>query len=64
MDHKIIPQSQISPVPPAADRLTPDVEVWDPPFERWIRLADTLLGRAAARPPKAGLPRDAKTLKH
>lgn len=22
----------------------PEIEVWDPPFERWLRLADSLLG--------------------
>ena len=22
----------------------PDVDLWEPPFERWLRLADSLLG--------------------
>ena len=25
-----------------------DMDVWEPPFERWIRLADSLLGQTAA----------------
>ena len=24
-------------------QLTPEVELWEPPFERWLRLADDLL---------------------
>lgn len=25
----------------------PDMEVWEPPFERWLRIADSSLGDAA-----------------
>ena len=25
----------------------PDMEVWEPPFERWLRIADSSLGNAA-----------------
>ena len=26
----------------------PDMELWEPPFERWLRLADELLGNGVA----------------
>ena len=50
MDFKISVESQISPGPP-------ELEDADPPFERWIRLADALLGKPV--PPIATvIPRD------
>jgi hypothetical protein len=40
--------SQIAPVPQSVQQ-DPAVDVWDPPFERWLRLADSLLGNVPAR---------------
>jgi hypothetical protein len=34
----------------------PDTELWEPPFERWIRLADALLGETAALSAKTPRP--------
>jgi hypothetical protein len=34
---------------------TPDMEVWDPPFERWLKLADDLLRNSPV--PKSPLER-------
>jgi hypothetical protein len=28
----------------------PDVDLWEPPFERWLRLADSLLGNVPPVP--------------
>ncbi len=63
MDPKINADSQISFVPPG-ERVILDLEVWDPPFERWMRLADALLGRTVPPLPKGAIPRDSGTLKH
>ena len=30
-------------------QLLSEMDVWEPPFERWIRLADSLLGNVPAR---------------
>jgi len=34
-----------SPTPPESQlsQDAPDIEVWEPPFERWLKLADDLL---------------------
>ena len=53
-------ESQISPLPPG-EGLASEGEVWDPPFERWMRLADTLLAKPAP-PPKPRNAHDSKTL--
>jgi len=65
MEPKTIAKSQTSPMAPG-ERVMPDPEVWDPPFERWIRLADALLYAAAPPLPKAAIRRGLKTppLKH
>jgi hypothetical protein len=39
----------------------PELEVWDPPFERWMRIADDLLRRSVLRQTPPG---DATILKH
>jgi hypothetical protein len=52
MDPKIDTDVKTLPVPPG-ELLGPEMEVWDPPFERWMRIADELLGRSAMVPPKA-----------
>jgi hypothetical protein len=62
MDPKINIELKISPVIPG-EVPGAEMEVWDPPFERWMRMADELLGRAAVTLPKA-VSRDPKTLKH
>ena len=41
-----LPVSQESPK-------DPDVDVWEPPFERWLRLADSLLGNVPPTHPGA-----------
>ncbi len=30
-------------------QLFSEMDVWEPPFERWIRLADSLLGKVPVR---------------
>jgi len=64
MDPKTIVESRISPVPPG-DLPVPELEVWDPPFERWMKIADALLGRTA-RPLAKVISRELRTppLKH
>jgi hypothetical protein len=59
MDLKISVEAQVSPVPP-------ELEDGDPPFERWIRLADALLGKPVPPLPAAAIPRDLRVrpLKH
>jgi hypothetical protein len=34
-----------SPIPPDSEngQYRPELDIWDPPFERWLRLADELL---------------------
>jgi hypothetical protein len=64
MEPKTTPELQTPPALPAGDGLAPEVENWDPPFERWIRLADILLRRGLQPLPKAKIPADRKTLKH
>ena len=59
MDPKISPESEIAPLPPTSESLTPEAEVWEPPFERWMRLADTLLRQTPIALPK-GSQRDSK----
>jgi hypothetical protein len=62
MEPKTTSEVQIPPALPAGEGLAPEVEVWDPPFERWIRLADVLLRRGAPPLPKAKTPPDSKSL--
>ena len=62
MDPKINSEATIAPVPPGKLPGS-EMEVWDPPFERWMRIADELLGRSAIVLPKTA-PRDPKSLKH
>jgi hypothetical protein len=39
--------------PDAARKGQPDpMEVWEPPFERWMRIADTALGNVPPRRPE------------
>jgi len=33
----------------------PEMDLWEPPFERWLRLADSLLGNVP--PARPGVPR-------
>ena len=64
MEPKTNPEIQIPAALPAGEGRAPEVEVWDPPFERWIQLADILLGRGAPALPKAKIPAGSKTVKH
>ena len=44
MDQKIAADSQ---TPPTFQRNhDPDMDLWEPPFERWLRLADMVLGNS------------------
>jgi hypothetical protein len=44
--------NRIPKLPVSQERLTDsDMDLWEPPFERWLRLADSLLGNLPpARP--------------
>ena len=64
MEPKINPELQIPPALPVGEGLTPEVDIWDPPFERWIRLADDLLGRTPPRLPKGEVISGTEILKH
>ena len=48
---------EIPPVP--LSEHGPETELWEPPFERWLRLADRLLGNDAA-PDENTFPRRAE----
>ena len=37
------------PVSQEQQQLLSEMDVWEPPFERWIRLADSLLGNVPVR---------------
>ena len=46
-----------SPTPPESQvpQHAPDIEVWEPPFERWLKLADDLLRNwAVPKSPREG----------
>jgi hypothetical protein len=43
MDPNCNPHLESSPVSQEGP-LDPEVDLWEPPFERWLRLADSLLG--------------------
>jgi len=64
MEPKTITESRISPALPPSEGVAPEVDVWDPPFERWIRLADVLLKRTPLRLPKTVIPAGSITIKH
>ena len=55
-------EAKVSPVPPG-ELPGSEVGVWDPPFERWMRMADELLGSGWVALPKAP-PGDSKARKH
>jgi hypothetical protein len=63
MEPKISREPRILPVPPGEVPM-PELEGWDPPFERWIRMADALLGRSVGALPKVTIPCDLKSMKH
>ena len=64
MEPKISTEAKVSPVPPGElPGSNSDVEVWAPPFERWMRIVDELLARDAAPLPKV-IPVKSKLLKH
>ena len=46
------PKGSVNPIPllpriPPGPELAKELEIWDAPFERWLRMADDLLGKAA-----------------
>jgi len=48
-----------SPTPPESQlpQHAPEIEAWEPPFERWLKLADDLLrNRPVPKPPSAPHP--------
>jgi hypothetical protein len=67
MEPKMSVEARVSPVPPGkllgSDVPGSDVEVWAPPFERWMRIVDELLARDASPLPKV-IPVKSKLLKH
>ena len=60
MEPKITAEEKLAPVPPG-ELPGFEIEVWEPPFERWMRIADNLLGRGSLVLPKA-IPGGPKTL--
>jgi hypothetical protein len=42
----------------------PEMELWEPPFERWMRLADSCLRNAAAQDDKGNSPAAALRKSH
>ena len=42
MDEKISSETQVTRTLTAASS-APEMDIWEPPFERWLRLADLLL---------------------
>jgi len=49
MDHNLNTQLPVSQEVPQAL----DMDLWEPPFERWLRLADSLLGNIPPVLPKS-----------
>jgi len=45
--HSLMIPIQISPLPQIQSHVD-EPEIWDPPFERWIQLADALLTASRA----------------
>jgi hypothetical protein len=45
-----------SPTPPESQlpQHAPEIEAWEPPFERWLKLADDLLRNRPDRKPSLG----------
>lgn len=54
MDPKIVTMSQAPP--PSVKQGVVDTDVWEPPFERWLRLTDALLAKNPACAQKAIAP--------
>ncbi len=54
MDPKIVTKSQVPP--PSAKHGVADPDVWEPPFERWLRLTDAFLAQNPACPQKTIAP--------
>jgi hypothetical protein len=47
MDPKSTAQPSILPADVDAPELQADLYIWEPPFERWQRLTEALIGRAS-----------------
>ena len=46
-------------------QLISEMELWEPPFERWMRLADSLLGKVPGLPkPSRAIPQNLSTVSH
>jgi hypothetical protein len=52
MDPNCNPHFENSPISQVAQQ-GPEMDLWEPPFERWLRLADVLLGNVAPVRPSA-----------
>jgi hypothetical protein len=52
MDPNCNPHFENSPVSPVGQQ-SPEMDLWEPPFERWLRLADVLLGNVLPVRPNA-----------
>ena len=53
MDPNLNTRSEIFPVSQEVPEGT-EMDLWEPPFERWLRLADSLLGNVP--PTRLGVP--------
>lgn len=47
MDPKSTAQQPILPTDVDAPELQADIYIWEPPFERWQRLTEALIGKAS-----------------
>ena len=54
MDPNCNPHFENSPVSQVGQQ-SPEMDLWEPPFERWLRLADVLLGNVP--PVRSSAPR-------
>ena len=54
MDPKIVTKSQAPP--PFPKQGVVEADVWEPPFERWLRLTDAFLAQNSACPQKTIAP--------
>ena len=63
MEPKINAESKNPPVLPGESPIS-ELELWDPPFERWMRIADAWLGMAPVTKDAAARDSNATPLKH
>jgi hypothetical protein len=54
MDQKISSETQVPTILSGAHS-GPEMDIWEPPFERWLRLADLLLPNTESSAPNSGI---------